>query len=237
MNPWDADETRSAIERTYGREQLRLARPCIRSLSDREFYARFHYQRAQRTLMRYVRTHLGSRDFIRISLGVDEDDWNRFNIVIRKLSADLVACIQSLHAIPDILASAVYFSLQLNTCFQPKAGRYVNHAFVTKCLQEIKGYETVQEHLKAATAGEAAKHLGALVNQAKHYSIVFPALNADLTGKRTKQYMLAFPEFKSGKKTYPQFFVNDFLPPVHAQLSRSVVSTGNALNQVLSGAA
>lgn len=236
MDPWNTDETRRAIERVYGRDQLRLARPCIRSLSDRQFYARFHYQRAEQTLQRYVRNNLGSKDFIRISLGADEAEWNRFNVVIRKLSADIVACIQSLHAIPDILASALYFSLRLNDQFPPKPGRYVNHAFVVECLSGNTEFQFIRAQLKAAVAGNQAKHLAALANQSKHYSIVFPALNADLTGQREKQYMLAFPEFKTERSTYPQVFIDDFLPPVHEQLSKAVVLAGNALNQVLAGA-
>lgn len=236
MSPWDTEATRHAIERVHGRSQLQLARPCIRSLSDRQFYARFHFHRADQTLQRYVRTHLNSQDFFAITLGADEKEWNRFNVVIRKLGADLVACVQSLHAIPDILASAVYYSLNLNAQFQPTPGRFVNHAFVVECLKGNATLSNVRKHLRAATSGTQAKHLAALVNQSKHYSIVFPALTGDLTGKRERQYMLAFPQFTSGPKTYPQVLVAEFLPPVHEQLSKSVVLAGNALNEVLGAA-
>lgn len=237
MDPWDTEATRSAIERVYGREQLELARPCLRSLSDRQFYARFHYQRAEQTLKRYVRVHLRSKDFVGISLDVDSHEWNRFNIVIRKLGSDLTACIQSLHALPDILASAVYYSLQLNTHFTPRPGRYINHAFVSECLANVLELAPIRVQLVTAVSGLGFKHLAALANQSKHYSIVFPALSADLTGKRKKQYMLAFPEFKSGRVTFPQTFVAEFLPPVHEQLSKSIVHLGHALNTVLRSAA
>lgn len=233
MNPWDADATRRAIERAYGREQLELARPCIRSLSDRQFYSQFHYQRAEQTLKRYVRVHLKSKDFISISLGADPQEWDRFNIVIRKLGADLTACIQSLHALPDVLASAVYYSLQLNNRFTPPRGRYVNHAFVMECLDKVPELAAIKAQLKEAVQVQGFKHLAALANQSKHYSIVFPALNADLTGTRKRQYMLVFPEFKSSRGSFPQALVTDFLPPLHEQLSKSVVQLGHALNTVL----
>lgn len=237
MNPWDAEATRRAIQHAYGREQLELARPCIRSLADRQFYAQYHYQRAEQTLKRYVRVHLKSKDFISISLGVDSQEWNRFNVVIRKLGADLTACVQSLHALPDVLASAVYYSLQLNKHFEPPKGRYVNHAFVTECLKKIPELATVAAQLEATIQVQGFKHLAALANQSKHYSIVFPTLNADLTGTRKKQYMLAFPEFKSGRGSFPQALVTDFLPPLHEHLSKSVVQSGHALNTVLQCAA
>lgn len=233
MDTWDADATRRAIQKNFGPEQLVLARPCIRSLSDRQFYAAFHYQRAERTLARYVSTHLQSKDFIDISFGADEDEWNRFNIVIRKIGADLTACIQSLHALPDVLASAIYFSLQLNARFLPKPGRYVNHAFVADCLEKCPDLNEVYEPMKAAVAGSGFRHLAALANQSKHCSIVFPALSADLTGKRKKEYMLVFPVFQTARSLFPQVFVNDFLPPVHEHISRNIVLAGHALNSAL----
>ena len=237
MESWDLDATRRAIKRAYGREQLELARPCLRSLSDRQFYAQFHYQRAQQTLNRYIRVHLRSKDFVQISMGVDEPEWNRFNIVVRKLGADLTACIQSLHSLPDILASAVYYSLHLDKQFTPLPGRYVNYAFVTEGLAKFAHLRSLDTVLRSAVAGSGFKHLAALANQSKHYSIVFPALNADLKGDRKERYMLAFPEFKARRKTYPQAFVVEFLPPIHEQLSRTVVQTGHVLNELLRSAA
>lgn len=234
MNPWDTKATRKAIQRTYGQEQLELARPCIRSLLDRQFYAPFHYQRAEKTLKRYALVHLKSKDFFSIALGAEsQEEWDRFNIVIRKLGADLIACIQSLHALPDVLACAVYYSLQLNKRFTPQHGRYVNHAFVTDCLKDMPELATLRVQLKAAIQGRGFKHVAALANQSKHYSIVFPALNADLTGTRRTPYMLTFPEFKTDRDSFPQVFVTDFLPPIQEQLSKSIVQSGHALNAVL----
>ena len=237
MSAWDTDATRRTIQRVFGRDQLELAKPCIRSLSDRQFYARFHYQRAEQTLGRYARVHLKAKDFIAVSLGADSDEWERFNVVIRKIGADLTACIQSLHTLPDVLASAIYYSLQLDRRFTPAKGRYVNHAFVTECLARAPEFAAIHTELKAAVRGSAFRHLAALANQSKHYSIVFPALNADLTGTRQKQYMLAFPEFQSTRKSFPQVWVSEFLPPTHEQLSKSVVLAGHSLNEVLRVAA
>lgn len=237
VEPWHVDITRDSILRVFGEAQLELARPCLRSLSDRQFYARFHYQRADATLRRYVRVHLRDKSFVPIALGADEAEWNRFNLVIRKLGADLVACVQSMHSLPDILASAVYYSLQLDRNAKPPPGRYVNHRFLLDELSNRREFSEIATFLRQAVSGSKFKHLAALANQAKHYSIVFPSLNADLTGERAKPYMVAFPEFKTARATYPQVFVADLLPPVHEQLSKAVVGTGHALNNYLQRAA
>ncbi len=226
-----------AIERVYGRRQLELARPCLRSLDDRQFYARFHYQRAVSTLKRYVRVHLGDKDFFPIAFGVDEPEWNRFNVMLRKVAADLTACIQSLHAIPDILASAVYYSLALDRTIKPEKGRFVNHAFLTASISKIEDLKMVNSGLRAATRGAMYKHLAALANQSKHYSIVFPALNSDLTGERSERYMLVFPHFVARGATHPQVYASEFFPPIYDQISKSVLETGHAIHACLQSAA
>jgi hypothetical protein len=239
MTAWYVKGTRKAIERVHGRNQLELVKPCLRSLYDRQFYSRFHYQRAESTLKRYVRKHLSDKDFFPIAFGVDEPAWNRFNVVIRKVAADLIACIQSLHAIPDILASAVYYSLALDRTIKPRQGGFVNHEFVTKSLDkdEFVHLKAVNAALRIATKHGAYKHLAALANQSKHYSIVFPALNSDLTGERPEQYMLTFPAFTARGKPYPQVYVSEFVPPMYEQISKSVLETGHAIDVCLQSAA
>lgn len=237
MTTWHVEATRKTIAHVFGRKQLELARPCLRSLYDRQFYAHFHYQRAESTLKRYVRDHLSDKDFFPIAVGVDELEWNRFNVVIRKVGADLTACVQSLHAIPDILANAVYYSLALDRTLQPGNGRYINHAFVTDSIADLVPLKQVNLALRSATAGRRYKQLAALANQSKHCSIVFPELSHDLSGERPEQYTLSFPAFNTRGKAHNQVNVSEFLPPIHEQISRSVLETGRAIDTYLHSAA
>jgi len=164
-----------------------------------------------------------------ILFGQDERGWRRFNVVIRKVAADVTACVQSIHALPDILASAVYYSLALDRTHTPRDGRYVNHAFVIKSLATVPGAEAVRASLTKMTASASYKHLAALSNQSKHYSIVFPALNTDMTGKREQQHMLVIPAFTARSGAFSQVFVSQFLPPVYEQANAGVLATGHAL--------
>lgn len=236
MTPWHAKGTREAIERVHGFSQLELARPCLRSLYDRQMYAQFHYQRAKSTFKRYTRKHLKDKEFLPISMGIEESDWNRFTVVIRKVGADLTACIQSLHAIPDILASAVYYSLALDRTIKPAKGRYVNHKFVTTSLDDLSLFGVASGALRMATNGGAFRHLAALANQSKHYSIVFPALQSEMIGSWPEQHTLAFPSFTAGGKSYPQVNVSELIPPMCAQMSKSVLEVGHAIDAYLQGA-
>lgn len=237
MTTWCVEETRKTIARVFGQKQLELARPCLRSLYDRQFYARFHYQRAETTLKRYVRDNLKDKDFLQIAFGADELEWNRFNVVIRKVGADLTACVQSLHSIPDILANAAYFALALDRKVKPEKGQYINHTFVADSINTLPHLTDVNRALRLATTGQRYRQLAALANQSKHYSIIFPELSHDLTGECAERYMLRFPEFNARGKSHSQVFVKDFLPPIHEQISRSVVETGRAIDAYLQSAA
>jgi hypothetical protein len=196
-----------------------------------------HFQRAEQTLSRYIKNHLHDKDFWKVALAVDEPEWQRFNLVIRKVGADLTACVQSVHSIPDILASAVYFSLAIDREHVPKPGKFVNHSFVSQCLQSAPHLADVRTRLIQATAGHEFKHIAALSNQSKHYSIVFPSLNADLTGERTEAYIVFFPAFSANHHAYPQTAAKELLSKVYNQLSKSVVETGNAIQRCLDSAA
>jgi len=218
MTAWHIEATRNAIKCVHGSEQLELARPCLRSLYDRQFYARFHYQRAQ------------DKDFFPIAFAIDEPAWDRFNVEIRKIAADISACVQSLHSLPDILASAIYYSLALDKTIKPAKGRYVNHAFVTESIANISDLGAIHSGLIGATTGSHYKHLAALANQSKHYSIVFPALNADLTGDRPEQYMLVSPAFVSRGVPFPEVLISEFMPVAYEQLTNAVLETGHALD-------
>jgi len=233
MKLWDVEATRQAIQQAHGKQQLELARPCLRSLYDRQYYARFHYQRAERTLKHYVSRDLKGKDFLPIALGIDEPEWNKFNLVIRKIGADLTACIQSLHSLPDILASAVYFSLALNLSHKPPSGKFVNHAFVNQVLHGEPTFGLLVNSFRRATEGADFKHLAALANQSKHYSIVFPSLQEVQTSEHPDRYLMCFPQFKSGKHPYPQVYVKEFVPRVYDQLTRSSLEVGRGIHALL----
>ena len=233
MQPWNVEETRNAIAGRFGRDQLELARPCLRSLSDRQFYTRLHYQSAQDILKRYVKRNLRDKELIEVTLGGDAEDWQRFNIVVRKIGAHITAGIQSMHAIPDILASAIYYSCALDRTAAPPKGRYVNHDFVKTVLQDHQKLSEVLMLFSSVTDGEMFRHLAALSNQSKHYSIVFPSINADMTGTRAEPHAIALPGFMKGKKYYPQVLASDFLGTEYGRMSALIVNCGHALNSYL----
>lgn len=231
MGPWDLDETRQHVHRLFGDDQLELAKPCLRSVVDRQIYARIHYQDARAKIDSYVERALKDKSlFVTFC---DSEAWVEFNIVIREVGAHLTACVQSIHAVPDILAHAIYYSLGLNHHSSALKSRDVSAANVLKLLKRDSRFVPITSLLNSLVSAATFTHLSALANQAKHRSIVFPSLNEDLTGTREKRHMVIFPTFAYEESRYPQVFADDFIAAEYERSSQCVINIGIELNALL----
>lgn len=232
MGRWDIEETREHIRRLFGDDQLELAKPCLRSVVDRQTYARIHFQDAKAKIDSYTQTALQDASLFDVTFG-DSEAWVEFNIFLREVGAHLTACVQSIHAVPDILAHAIYYSLGLNQATGALKARDVCAGSVLRLLRRERQLSAITALLESLMSTDTFAHLAALANQAKHRSIVFPSLDEDLTGTRKKRHMVLFPAFVYDDGSFPQVFADDFLSVEYERFSRCVVDTGIQLNAVL----
>ncbi|MDN3237997.1 hypothetical protein [Pseudomonas sp. WAC2] len=233
MDRWNLEETREHIARLYGRHQLELAKPCIQSVVDRQVYARIHYQDARSKTDIYIRSELQETSLLEVAFGDRGKAWEEFNIFVREVGAHLTACIQSMHALPDILAHAIYYSLGLNISSAALKSRNIGAASVSKLLKANIELVILGDLLIEFIKGGNFVHLSALSNQAKHRSIVFPSLSEDWTGKRKEPHLLIFPAFSYESFCYPQVSADEFLKDEYQRCSELVVEIGSLLNAVL----
>lgn len=232
MARWDIEETRRLIRQLFGDDQLELAKPCLRSVVDRQTYARVHFHDAKAKIDSYTQTALQDASLFEVTFG-DSETWIEFNIFLREVGAHLTACVQSIHAVPDILAHAIYYSLGLNQAPSALKARDICAGSVLKLLRREQQFNTITALLDSLVSAKTFAHLAALTNQVKHRSIVFPSLNEDLTGTREKRHMVAFPAFSFDDDKFPQVFADEFLAVEYERSSRCVVDTGIELNAVL----
>lgn len=229
---WNTEITRERVFRLYGRTQLDRARPCLRSADDRQIYARIHFQDARKLFDSYADVNLRDKSLFEV-LGSDEAI-AEFNDFIRRVGAYTHACAQSMHALADTLAHAVYYCLNLQR-FNPTM-RNVNIWSIKDYLKE-PDVTALRDVLEAVTES-GFDHLAALVNHSKHESLISPCVLED-TGTGRKEIVLpAFNYWNTHAKQlfdYPQVIVSEFLTPEYERLSRQVVMAGNALNSVLDG--
>ena len=233
MPTWNLDETREHVTRLFGRGQLDLAAPSITSVDDRQTYARIHFFAARSAIEVYLLDELQDTSLLEITFGGDSERWDKFNIFTREVGAHLTACVQSMHAVPDILGHAIHYSLGFNLLADAMKSRDIRAYSVSAQLKRDAKYATLAALFDQLIAQGDFGHLSALANQAKHRSIVLPSLNEDLTGERATRYVITFPRFECKGNTYKLVVAEEFLKAEFARASALVVKIGCELNALL----
>lgn len=234
--PWDLLRTATLVETVFGLGQSALVKPCLRSIVDRQHFAKYHYRETSRLLKAFQRRYL--KDGLLWALA-DEDDRTRlmFERLMVAAGAHVTACVQAIHAIPDILASSVYFGYGMNLSAYALSDRNVNLQRVIGVARKISGCERIVELLFRVSSGPDYEHLSALSNLSKHRTVIRSILNEDQTGARNELHEFHIAAFEklteSGVKNYPQVSLSDLLKPEFERLSKLVVEIGLELNNSL----
>lgn len=110
---WDIGKTLNLVETRFGRSQRMLANASIQSTTQRLRYAHFHYHQLVDELNSYQQ-ELGDRLVIDAAFGQNEEARQAYYTFMERVCAHAVACVQSIHAVADLLAASVFMSLNLN---------------------------------------------------------------------------------------------------------------------------
>jgi hypothetical protein len=230
---WYIDETRRHIERIYGRKQLQLANPSLHSAVERQAFARIHYGDTKRVLSDFVASHLKSASLIEVVFLGDESAQDAFQDFITRAGAYLIGCVQSLHAVNDILSHAIYYSLGLNLEPDPLLENKIDATSVLAKLKKGPELGTLYTLLDELNNGEASAHLRALSNHGKHRSVIRASLSEDQTKLAGDNHSIKLPGFQYRGTDYPEVEVGSFLEAQYARSSRYLVDIGVELNRIL----
>ena len=233
MPRWDLQETREQVERRYGNSQLQIIRKCLESIVDRQRYAGYHFYESQRLLTAHIDDRLVSKSIYEITLAFEPKEKVELDLCLTQVSANIVACIQSMHSLADILAHVVYFALGLNNGSNKLKEQEIYIGSVARLLRKIPEFGELTRILEGISTHPDFVYLGALVNHSKHRSIVGTVLSVDPPVDGTPPYALLFDEFTYREIPYVRRDIKSFLEPTYAWLSQEIVNCGNALNQVL----
>jgi hypothetical protein len=232
---WSVEDTREHISRLFGKDQLAIAKPCLSSVIDRQNYAHYHYHEAVGLLKKLVDAWPVESSVLEFFWARDEEQEYELNQTLIKIAANVLACIQSLHAIGDILAHAVYFSLGGNRAPNPIPLSKISIASVLERLDQVDKLNPVATLLSDLKEGGKFKHVDALANHGKHRSIIRPVLWGDATHTAEEIYALRIPGFRYKGTDYAEVHMRDFVRAEYERIARVVVDTGNEVNAVLSG--
>jgi hypothetical protein len=230
---WDNRETGELVQRIFSAGQWRKAHPSVRSMTDRPEFGRYHYHQALDMMHDYIKTTLNDRGIF----GAYED-YNEFSYLMLKIRANIIAFIQSLHAIPDTCGHMLFYCLALDKLPGAPKERDVTARSVSKMLEREREkdhpeYARLCNLFSALTLGGDFKHLDALANTAKHRNIIRPSMNEDMTGTMTEKHYLKLESFRYGGSHYKEVNARDFMQSEHDRIQPLIVDIGAELNTIL----
>lgn len=233
-NPqWDNSLTRKLVTAVFGAAQWKKAHPSVRSMTDRPEFCRYHYHEALDMMNEYIESNLKETGL----WGVYED-YEEFSYLMLKIRANIVAFVQSLHAVADTCSHMLYYSLALNKLPKPFKERDINADKVLNLLEQQRDaghpeYDKLCWLFREVINGDGYKYLCALANTSKHRSIVRPELNEDATGRREEKWILFLESFWYTGDLFEKTNAHEFMRKEHDRIQPLTVDIGVELNEVL----
>lgn len=235
MTTWDLNQTYMLVRDVFGRKQEKLTRESLRSVNDRKAYFSYHFSEAMRLSKTFERKHLNNTESL-LDIYVDgaEDKQAAFEIFIIKAGAHSVAAVQSLHAIPDIFAHAVYYATAQNLHENALAEHDICLPKVAERLRHEKNFATLSKQLSSMQSGAGWRHLAAASNMSKHRSIIRSTYAEDWTGTKAERRALHVSSFEWRQNRHPAKSLRELLEPEYDRLFKTVLTIGHELNDCLS---
>lgn len=233
-NPqWDIGLTGELVTAVFGAAQWKKAHPSVRSMADRPEFCRYHYHEALDMMNEYIESNLKETGL----WGVYED-YDEFSYLMLKIRANIVAFVQSLHAVADTCSHMLYYSLALDKLPKPLKERNISAKEVLKLLKQQcdaghPEYDKLCRLFREVTIGDGYKYLDALTNTSKHRSIVRPELNEDATGRREEKWILFLESFWYAGGLFEKINAHEFMRNEHDRIQPLTVNIGVELNEVL----
>jgi hypothetical protein len=233
MDRWDINKTRELITKKHGAAQLLAARHCLRSVHERLRHARYHFKEVGEALKSHIDDKLNTRTIYELTFLPDPKTWVDLDHTLMKAEAHSIACAQCIHAVGDILAHVVYFSLGLNLGAHPMKARDVSLSSIRKAIAATAKYSTILVQLTNLATDKYFLAIDAIVNHGKHRGVVEPQLSIE-PSDASALYEFELGAFEYKDACYAEAEVEGVLAPAYLCVSEAVVRTGNALNEIMS---
>lgn len=230
---WKIGLTEELVTAVFSAAQWTKAHPSVRAMTDRPEFCRYHYHEALDMMNEYIDSKLKATGI----WGVYED-YDEFSYLMLKIRANIVAFVQSLHAVADTCSHMIYYALALDKLPNPLKERGINATEVLKLLEQRRDaghpeYDKLCKLFREITTGQDYKYLCALTNTSKHRSIVRPELNEDVTGSREKKWILFLESFRYAGESFEKTDAHEFMRKEHDRIQPLTVDIGIELNEVL----
>lgn len=231
MSTWDLQETHRLIREVFGKDHEKKAKESIRSITDRQAFASYHFAEVLRLTKSLETKHFSNVKTI-LEIHVDGAETKRaaFEKYMIKAGAHTVAAIQSLHSLPDIFSHTIYFASGQNLHTHALADADISTQKVAACIKHDINFKSLALPLSKLQSGSGWSHLAAACNMRKHRSIVRASYNEGWLGERQSKRELQVSQFSHKDKQYPSISLKDLLEPEYERLMYNIIRIANDLN-------
>lgn len=228
---WDIELTRQLVDAMIGLNQSMKARESMISCQQRIQYSLIHQETAVKLWDDYLA--MLSRTSARSGQLQGEEERQAEARALLNIGANIHACVQSLHAIPDILAHALYYSIGLNHTAPARRERDITAKSVAKSLAADASLGELSNQLQTVYKDGEFPYLDALNNNGKHRSLIQARPLARIGVPFEETYTLELLGFEYDDIPYEKRPAIPFLRKEHLRIFRRVMECGNTMNSIL----
>jgi hypothetical protein len=234
---WNRKKLEDDIEILFGKDQLKLLSPCLETIEEKEFYATYHLNEVERLINEELKKiALDNAKLTEISYDEDSKESKNAHLVIKKSGAHIIACLQSLHSLADVLAHVIYYALNMDNVAKTKMDtRRINAYSVLEKLDLVGNANLIKTNYDSLIKDDEFVYLSANVNRSKHRSIIKRKfwINMD-PNKEYSANSLEFYKFEFNGKPHAQRRVVEFIKNEHSRIDTLVNEIGNEINKYVS---
>jgi len=229
---WNLKQLREDVERLYGAEQREWLSPCLDSVADRQFYARFHFQEGMRLLGEFLENRDDQSSLIMLIVGTDREQYEEFYIRRKQAEAHVVACMQSMHALSDTLGHVLYFATGQNLDPQTRLDpRRVSIFLAQAALKLDSAAAGVEALTKQLIDHPDYRYLVDVVNHSKHRSVIGTSFTVSMIEGADRAYGLELKAFQHQGRVYPKQWADSILEREYGRQAALIIQIGDALNR------
>ncbi|MCY1282062.1 hypothetical protein D9M70_308860 [compost metagenome] len=230
---WSLKELKDDVTGLYGKERCDQLLDSLESIVDRSDFAKYHFHEFERLLSEFM---AGKEDDTSIAMalfGADEEEEASFQKVRMQAVANVIACMQSMHAVADTLSHVIYFSLDMQSSNDSRlAQRSISIHSVRQRLTLVGDAHSLHKLIGEFVDHQGFIYLNDVVNQSKHRSLIGTSYTLNMTGVG-RLHGLEFKAFKREGRTYGPRWVDDYLKEEFSRQSRLIIQIGQELNGVV----
>lgn len=230
---WSLTELRDAVRQRDGRESADALQRAADAIVARQIYARLHFQDARALIESIVPSTASLPRAFEIVFGARPIGEETFESIRRQIEARLVACVESLNVLADMLAQVVYRALAFAERPTELVPRSVSYGAILKALRTDARYAELANAFASLGAGADFAYLRDLVNTAKHRSIIGTPYSFDLEDHKRPKHGVRFAAFEYEGRSHKARWAEPFVEAEYSRQSLLIVQIGNLLNQIV----